>query len=405
MSRVPTSLRVGFFGVVLVVVAIPRMACAQTLHDAVEGAWKLDPEIQGLEARRSEFIARRTAAGSFFPGPPTVTLDHATDQVLVNRNQRVSDGELSTPLWLPGEGTATEQVADADLNRTDAQIALAKLKVAGEVRDSVYAYALAEAEAGLARRRLANAEALEADVARRVRAGETAAVEEDLVRGDFLDAQAGARAQEALAAAARASLLSLTGVPAPPRSYAEPLSPASQFARHPRIQAANRAADAARAEVRLAQIATRDNPEVGVFASRNRDIFGTVNDWMLGVRLKVPFPSETRNAPRKAAAAAELTAALAAGAAAERAVRLDLANARRELTALEAQTPLIRARLQAVQSAVGRLRRSYDAGEIGLFDLLRGQATLFEAEIAETRNRIEVGRARARVNQALGMVP
>ncbi len=112
-----------------------------------------------------------------------------------------------------------------------------------------------------------------------------------------------------------------------------------------------------------------------------------------------------RNAPRPAAAEAELTAALAEGGAAERAVRLDLADARCGLAALEVETPLIKARLQAVQSAVGRLRRSYGAGEIGVFDLLRGQGTLFEAEIGETRNRIAIECARARVNQALGVVP
>ena len=77
-------------------------------------------------------------------GGARITLSHVTDQVIVNKQQRATEGELSVPLWLPGEGTASEQVVDAELLRTDAQIAEAKLKVAGEVREALYVLALAE---------------------------------------------------------------------------------------------------------------------------------------------------------------------------------------------------------------------------------------------------------------------
>ena len=89
-----------------------------------------------------------------------------TDQVIVNERQRATEGELAVPLWLPGEGTATEQVVDAELLRTDAQVAEAKLKVADEVRETLYAVALAEGEAKLADQRVSIARELEAYVAR-----------------------------------------------------------------------------------------------------------------------------------------------------------------------------------------------------------------------------------------------
>src|SRR5262245_47513895 len=97
-------------------------ALAQSLRQAVEAAWAINPEIASLVARREAIAARRVTAQSWFAGAPFVTLGHVTDQVIVNKRQRATEGELAVPLWLPGEGTATEQVVDADLLRTDAQI-------------------------------------------------------------------------------------------------------------------------------------------------------------------------------------------------------------------------------------------------------------------------------------------
>ena len=135
------------------------------------------PGDRTLTARREAIAARRVTAQSWFAGAPYVTLGHVTDQVIVNKQQRATEGELAVPLWLPGEGTATEQVVDAELLRCDAQMAEAKLKVAGEVREALYAVALAEGEVKMADQRVGTARQLEADVARRERAGEVAALE------------------------------------------------------------------------------------------------------------------------------------------------------------------------------------------------------------------------------------
>lgn len=88
-------------------------ARAQSLRQAVEAAWAISPEIATLTARREAIAARRVTARSWFAGAPYVTLGHVTDQVIVNKQQRATESELAVPLWLPGEGTATEQVVDA----------------------------------------------------------------------------------------------------------------------------------------------------------------------------------------------------------------------------------------------------------------------------------------------------
>jgi cobalt-zinc-cadmium efflux system outer membrane protein len=390
---------------VAIAVAGANALCAQTLRQAVEAAWAINPEIASLAARREAIASRRVTAQSWFAGAPFVTLGHVTDQVIVNKRQRATEGEVAVPLWLPGEGTATEQVVDAELLRTDAQVAEAKLKVAGEVRDALYTVALAEGEVKLADQRVSTARELEADVARRAHGGEAAELEHDLVRGELLDAEAKARERRAELATAQVNLRSLTGLSVPAASLNEPLAMGQDLDAHPRLQAATRGIQAAQAALRLAIIANRDSPEIGVVAGRNRDIRGTEYDTTVGLRLKVPFATEGRNAPRRAAAQAEVLAAQAEYAGTRRQIEAELASARQTLAAAQDQTPLIEARLQAVRQAVARLRRAYDAGEIGLTELLRARSTLYDAEAASIVNRLGVARARARVNQAAGLVP
>jgi outer membrane protein TolC len=289
--------------------------------------------------------------------------------------------------------------------RSDAQVAEAKLKVAGEVREALYAVALAEGEVKLADQRVGTARELEGDVARRAQAGEAAELEHDLVRGELLDAEAKARERRAELAAARVNLRTLTGLNVPAAVLGEPLAGAQDLEAHPRLQAATRSIAAALAALRLAVIANRDSPEIGVVAGRNRDIRGTEYDTTIGLRLKLPFATEARNAPRRAAAQADVLAAQAEYAGARRQIEAELANSRQALAAAQAQGPLVEARLQVVRQAVSRLRRSYDAGEIGLTELLRGRSTLYDAETASLIRRLAAARARARINQALGLVP
>jgi outer membrane protein TolC len=90
---------------------------------------------------------------------------------------------------------------------------------------------------------------------------------------------------------------------------------------------------------------------------------------------------------------------------ARRQIEAEPVSARQVLAVAQDQTPLIEVRLKAVRQAVAPLRRSYDAGEIGFSELLRGWSTLYDAEAASLGNRLASARARSRVNQALGLIP
>ena len=128
--------------VAVCLLALP--AGAQTLRDAVEGAWRLNPEIRSLEAKRGQAVAQRGAGASLVPAAPAVTLRHITDVVGRNVGRREYEAEVGVPIWLPGQGTATVRAADALLARTDAEIAARQLAVAGEVRTALWQISLLE---------------------------------------------------------------------------------------------------------------------------------------------------------------------------------------------------------------------------------------------------------------------
>ncbi|MFX7090657.1 TolC family protein, partial [Acinetobacter baumannii] len=81
---------------------------------------------------------------------------------------------LGVPIWLPGQRAARGELADAQLAEADARARLARLAVAGELRDRVWQLAAAAAEQEVLRRRVLNATSLRDDVARRVSAGDLA---------------------------------------------------------------------------------------------------------------------------------------------------------------------------------------------------------------------------------------
>ena len=207
--------------VVLLSGASVRPSHAGEMREVLESAWSKNAEIATLQARRAEIMARKRAAGRLTPGPPSLGVGHLNDYATGDDGYREYDVELGTPLWLPGEGTASRTLADQELARLQAQLALARLKVAGEVRDAYWSVRLGEGSVDLARRRLQAARTLQADVDRQVAAGQVAFADLLLAKGETLEAQSILSEQEAALTEARLAFQALTGAPSA-ADFAEP---------------------------------------------------------------------------------------------------------------------------------------------------------------------------------------
>jgi cobalt-zinc-cadmium efflux system outer membrane protein len=401
----PIRIFVGAIASVLLIFTLTaRPASSQTLHVFVEAAASRSPELAGLGGRQTVIGARQSSANLWTPAPPTVSGSYLTDQALRNRQQREAQIGISTPIWLPGEGTASRRVADAEMARSAAQIIVIKLKIAGQVRDSLAEFALAKAEASLAERRLRDARALEADVRRRSGVREASDADVLLAQAERITADSELRERRVALEQSKLDFESLTGMPPAVAALREPLAPDTTNP-HPRIEEAKGAVDVARANRSLAGIQTRESPEIGLIARRNRDIYGTVFDNSIGVEVRIPLSTEARNGPRQAAAQAELTEATAGFSAVEREIALEQRKARLGYDNALVQRDLAVERAKVLTRQSGLVARGFQAGQTSLFDTIRARTLAYEAEIAGSRAEIGVAKARSRLNQAVGAVP
>lgn len=390
--------------VILLTAVQPIQAWSQPLHAFVEAAASRNPEISTLQGRRDAIGARQQAADALTPGAPTLSGSYVTDQPIRNRNQREAQIGLSTPIWLPGEGTASRGMADAELTRSQARGNAQMLKVAGQVRNALADFALARAEIGVSERRLREARALEADVSRRMQSREASEADLLLARAERIFADNDLRGQRSILEQRKLEFQSLTGLLPPTAIATESLPPALGIA-DPRLEDAKGAIAVARANQRLVGIQNRDSPEVGLILRRNRDIDGSVYDNSIGVELRIPFATEARNTPKRMAAQADLLEASAGYVATEREIVTEQQKARVGYDNAVVTKDLAHERAVTLARQSALVGRGYQGGQVSFLDNLRARSLAVDAEAAKVRADIGVQRAIGRLNQAFGIVP
>jgi outer membrane protein TolC len=378
-------------------------AGAGALAQALELAWQRAAQDSVAEARRGESAAARAAAENWFAEAPSLGLAQRDDRVSRNQGLRERELELALPLWRTGQRDATRLVAAGDAAEADAAAALVRLALAGELRSAAWAHAGARAERELQQARLALAEQLEADVTRREAAGDLARTDLLMAREDGLAAQA---ARQAAASRERQAALrwhTLTGQDLPPDEIDEAVA-TPPLAAHPRLRQAEAALASARAALQLA----RDSgpaPELSLGWQRSREDFAAPERNSLRIGLRVPLATESRNAPRIAAANTALIRAEAEW----RRLGLELEGAEREAQmALDNATlaeQLAEQRANATAERRGLLQRAFELGELPLAELLRAQAADNEARLQRVAARVARAAGKAALNQARGVLP
>ncbi len=381
-----------------------RLAHAEDIRHVLESAWARNAEIAALTARRAEILARKRAAGRLTPGPPSLGVGHLNDYVTGDDGYREYDVELGTPLWLPGEGTAIGRVADAELVQLDAELDVARLAVAGEVRDAYWQFRLAAGAVEVARRRLDAARALQSDLDRQVHAGQVARADLLLSVAETADARSILSTEEASATQARLAFHTLTGAE-PPADFIEPEVPAQTDANHPRRIALRRTVDVTEATARLLKVQDRDSPDVALLGVVERQLYNEPYDKRIGVRVVIPFATEGRNEPRRKANEVERTRALAELRTADYQIQAEVGKAEADLASAKERETLAEERYRAFAERLDLVERSVRVGEGALVELVRARANLFEADVARLQSQIAEMQARSRLNQALGLDP
>ncbi len=372
------------------------------LRSALEAAWQRSVESRSAAGDLGRARAAQAAAEALWAAPPALELSHRGEPLSNVAGQRESEIGLAWPLLLPGQRDARGAAAHAELQAAEAAELAGKLRLATEVREAAWTVLARRAELRVAQTQARSLQALVEDVARRVASG-------DLARTDLLAAQAEHAAANALAADAQQRLESasgrwrlLTGLEPPQTLIGEEAAVPSI---HPQLRQAELATEAAQRRFDLVRATRREAPEVTVRYRHEVAASHLASERSVGFGVRIPFGTADRNQPREAAALAELDVAQARTRRLREQLDMDISIARSALAAAESQLAAEESRAALLNERAQLLQKAFDAGEAPLAELLRTVAAAAQAEAGTARQRAELGLARARLQQALGVLP
>lgn len=393
-------------GSVAAMAVLPLLAAAEpvTLAVGIDAAWRRAVAATQADNQLNRARSEQRAAAARWAAPPSVEIAHRSDRLTGNRGERETELGVAVPIWLPGQRAARLGAADAGETLAQASRAVARLRIAGQVRETAWQTAQRRQETALAQQQVDAAAELAADVDRRVAAG-------DLARADALDARADLLAARTTLIQARQQLLSatlqwtaLTGLEHAPDELAPEAEPIPS-ARHPALVAAEAGVDAARRRLDVVKATRSSPPEVLGRVVRESPGRGEAGATSVGVALRLPLGTPDRQAPLLADALAELELAQTTLATLRLELDAELRSARALVRSTAEQNSVERQRAELLRERAMLILRSFRAGETPLPDTLRAMSAARQAEAAARRQDVLLGLAHARLNQALGVVP
>ena len=371
-----------FAGILLAFSLAAAPATAQTLAQVLEQAWPLHPQARASSTRSAQAAAGVEAATGLTPGPAALSLGTASDRFNANQGQREWEVEMSVPLWLPGQKAAQTAEALSSQKEAMAEPHALRLRLAGDLRTAWWAVAAARQTQTLAQQRVDTAQALQADIQRRYRAGELARIDANLAQREVLVAQ-GALADSATALVqAEQAFRALTGSAAPAQ-----LAPESPYGQ---------------------KVLAPDHPLLAVASAamvRDRGAAGQPYSSTVGIKLTIPLSSAPLVRQAQAAALAALEQAQAEYDQLQRKLALDAEQAQHSLESSTRQLRQAQERLALDTDTLHLADKAFALGESGLPALLRARSDALQAQAQVSQQQWSVAAAQSRLNQALGALP
>ena len=289
-----------------------------TLKSFYESSWERQPDYKSYQYRVEAALARQKIASSLLVSPASVEVSQKTDRT--NSNQGASETilGLDIPLWLWNERSSSINLADAEYKKLLSQYYLSQLRIAAEVRDAYWNYQKSKIESDLALRRNDNAKSLALDVERRFKAG-------DLSRADLHQSNGALASSEAFLVEAQANVINaeqrvrsllgseylkkiqfgdITKNIEPLPKVPENLSGLDSSL--PIVAALVDQLEVAKKAVDLAKSQTRASPQLQIWTTKGREVYGVPYQQSVAVGLRIPFGSDARNTNRLASATAEM---------------------------------------------------------------------------------------------------
>ncbi|AHI27549.1 cobalt transporter [Komagataeibacter nataicola] len=400
--------------------ALPWMALAQdarpgpSFHEAVGMAWAIDPVRTELQVGHHSARARASAAGSWFAGGPTLSGEYMDDHMLgSNEGYTTYQGGVSVPLWLPGQGSATKQVASAEAASIDEQLNVEHMALSIRVLDAAAAALIARTRMDVAHALYDATARMAGNATHAVHGGELASVDGQMAQAAMENARNELALAQEEAQNATTALEVLLGRPVVPDlsrygggdvTQARFVSPRDMEDNDPRIKVAHRNVEAAEANMKLARRSFMPNPEIGVDAIHEKQ-YGSPWDDRVGVNFSIPLPSEVRNTPIMSEARNRLATATSQETQARRMVHLEMMRVRERLIAATTARQATRSAAENMEKRAQAQERAWQVGEAGVDTALAARQAAANTRLASVRAEVEWHVASIRMLIATGVVP
>ncbi|MCG5509505.1 TolC family protein [Ectothiorhodospira lacustris] len=390
----------------LCLVLTSTAASADTLGQVIsEALARSGEQALGNSLRQQGEAVHRQSSG-FLAADPSLALNYLSDQITDDEGFREIEAMLELPLWWQGQRGARQGVAQALGDQADVLDLRQRWTMAGRVREQVWEVVLTEATLQQMHLSLQTSRDLETKVARLVAVGELAQFDLLTIRQEVADREADVSDAQSAHRIALAGYRQLTGQMALPEPLYEPPAPVTELPPgHPRVQEAQQALALARAETVQARRSRAGTPILGIGGRNNREFSGAKSDDAVQISLTLPFGLAGQSAPAIASAMRTQTEQDVALQQARLTAEQALLSARLAHQGAEEALNLATHREALARDALHMAQRAFDLGETDLVQLLRAQALARSSALDLEQRRIELGRAQARLNQALGVIP
>jgi cobalt-zinc-cadmium efflux system outer membrane protein len=384
-----------------------------SLKDVFETAWQRQPEAYALQSRRDAAQAQAKAASMLSPEPPSLEISQRSDRMTGNSGAREAEVGIAVPIWLPGQRTASADLAQAEISLVERKLLASQLRLASSVRDAWWGWLRARVDAELASEQLANAQRIAADVAKRTNAGDLAKSDQHQAEGAVAAAQAHAAQAQAASAAALAQVMALTGRTAQAdltvNAAVEPAPDSTSHTvaavGHPLLAELEDRITMAERTAQLISAQRRSNPELTVATTRGRGAFGERYGQTVLIGIRVPLGAGPRHDARLATAQAEAIEVQSQLVLEQARIQADKQGAAARLEAARTQLDAAQRRAQLANESRSFFDKSFRLGESDLPTRLRIEAEAAEAARQAARSRIDLASAISALRQSLGLLP